>query len=296
MLIPKDRTSLSVWNRTLTAYDSQNGFQIISSLTPEQHTQLTQGKPDAELLSRLEGKLSECIGGEETLRQLQALDQNYNGWIPGALTSHPEELQLLQTAHSRRRVFFGAKEARPALPSSILRISKVIEGYNPQSVYLDSDINGLSLVLSKNASILLGANDSRYTPWLERECKHLIDHRPIESLSEDTVPKCDAALFTVTHFQETLEAMQRAFDATTEGAHFFMLVRDPWDGAFARFLRKVEWELESIHRDINHWVLPGGLPADGGGDLLILKRPHSLDKALAAIQISEAENIRSQPY
>ena len=93
-----------------------------------------------------------------------------------------------------------------------------------------------------------------------------------------------------------MQAMQRAFDATNEGSHFFIFVRDPWDGAFARFLRKADWELETIHRDVHHWVLPGGLAADGGGDLLVLKRPKSLEQILGILEMNEAENIRSQPY
>ena len=295
MLIPKDQTTLIVWNRALTAFDPENRFQIISSLSDQEHRELCQGKLPPQLLPKLESHLSSDAESQQTLEQLNHLDQAYNGWIPGALAAHSQPLKLIAQAHSRRRVFFGANQSWPVLPSSILRLNALVEKYNRKSVFLNCDINGISLLLSHNHSLHISSNHQPYTPWLHQEYTLAGMKSPAEYIHGDS-EKSEAAILTVGHTGHTIEAIKRAYDATNEGALFFCLIREPWDGAFARFLKKSMWEVETIHRDVLHWVLPGPAVRDGGGDVVVLKRPDVLEKAFAEFEQSDAENIRSHPY
>lgn len=295
MLTLKDQTSLLVWKRAITAYNSTGEFQLVCSLTPEQYEALSNGKVPQGLSPKLKPHTGESQNETKKLSCFQKLDISYNGWIPNALTSSPTKLTAIQKAHTRRDIFFGAPSERPILPSSALRLAKVIEKYKLHSIFIDSDINGLSLLLQPEHTVFQGSPNNPYSFWLQNEWAKA-DLSPAHQHQSDKDSPCDGAILHAGHTQQTLQALERACRATCDEALFFVLIRDPWDGAFARFLKKSQWHVETIHRDLLHWVIPGPTVRDGGGDLVVLRRPKKLHEWKNLFELDQAEQIRSHPY
>lgn len=288
---------LTVWNRAITAYSPDRGFEVLEDLTPDQTKALKSGFIPASLReSSLPGTVPEAHS-QHTLETLQELDKAYNGWVPGALTTEPHRLRRLQLAQSRRPLSFSPLHERPTLPSSLLRTAQIIESTSPSRIYLDSDVGGLSLILSDSAEVWVGSTGPGSDTWLKEELQRDPTTRPLHlNADTTTLADCDCALITASHSVHTREALERALAVTRPGAEIIVQVRDPWDGALARLLNQNPWPLERYHRDVQHWLLPGGIVADGGGDIAIFKRPSAAPLLSEPPPASDAEINRSQPY
>ena len=295
MLNPKYFSSVTIWDRAVSAYSPTQGFTLCEQLS------------SAELLRTLEQNSLETFDNalrsfalnpdstEEIQEALTDLDQMYNGWTPGALSRSPKRLEALQRFSAQRPVYFAANHERPSLPGSLLRIVEALESLDANRIYLDSDVNGLSLLLGENAEVLVGSLDERSNFWLKEGLKQIKLPNPVRlSAPLNDSPDCDCALITASHRLHNQQALKRAFEMTRPGATIAVLIRPPWDDAFAKTLKAFEWEVETHYRDIQHWLLPGGIVPDGGGDLAFLKRPDHFPQPLTSA--APAEAVRDQPY
>ena len=290
-------TALTVWNRAITAYSPDQGFEVLGDLTPEQTEALKSGSIPASMRNSAGPWTLQNADSLRTLETLQELDKAYKGWIPGALTSATARLSRLQAAQSRRPLSFSPLHERPTLPGSLLQTAQIIESTSPARVYLDSDVSGLSLVLSDSAEVWVGQSDLRSDTWLKEELQGAPAANPLHFNTDATaLSGCDCAVITASHSVHTLEALERALRVTRPGAEIIVQVREPWDEALALLLKKNPWPLERYYRDVQHWLLPGGFVPDGGGDLAIFKRPATSPLSSAHPAASDAEIHRSQPY
>lgn len=290
-------SELTVWNRAITAYSPDRGFEVLEDLTPDQTEALKSGSIPTSLRESSLPWTPQDTHSRHTLETLQELDEAYNGWVPGALTSEPDRLNRLQAAQSRRPLSFSPLHERPTLPSSLLRTTQIIESTSPVRIYLDSDVGGLSLILSDAAEVWVGPTDLGSDTWLKDELQRTPATNPLHlNVDATTLSDCDCAVITASHSVHTLEALERALAVTRPGAEIIVQVRDPWDGALARILKNNPWPLEGYHRDVQHWLLPGGIVADGGGDIAIFKRPAASPFLSEHPAATDAEIKRSQPY
>lgn len=295
MLTPQYFSSVTLWNRAVSTWSPKKGFAICDTIAPREVLEVVRNESPAGLLKILNhaGLFADSPG--EILKSIKSLDDMYNGWVPGAFSEASDRLLEMQRFNGLRPLHLGAEQERPSLPGSLLRIAQVLEAKGPRRIYLDSDVNGLSLLLAQSAEVLVGEADPRSNFWLtEALQKTTAPHQVHLNVSGQAAPSCDLALITASHSAHTQSALQRAFAMTRPGATIAVQVRPPWDEAFAKTLRANKWEVETVHRDIHHWLLPGGIVADGGGDLVLLGRPSELPPELA--ELSAATIVRDQPY
>jgi hypothetical protein len=232
---------------------------------------------------------NEKPSGCDELRRirLEILDRRYTGWLPGLWSS---AAGIIETTEERlsRRPFFFPRVARPTLPASVVWRSLSLTRLGGSHVYIEDDLDGLSVLMSGEARVMLLEPEPERRDWLATMSPE------VQLLWELPNRQVDVAVIHAGPPAVTAAALGRALRVTRPGGYIAVCVRAPWEWTLYPQLEAAGLPVFSYQRAIDHWLLPCGHVVDGAGDLVILERPPNA--VPPDIHTGDAERIRAQPY
>ncbi len=296
MLELNPEVSLTAWPRWLVALAPDRPPQPIDPQWTDALLALVDGRDD-EAAERLARAFPELVArrddaGTTVAETLARLDEQYLGWW---LALHPQAASRLATQRERlaRPRLHGA-HAWSALPASTLVRALLVERLAPARVLLLDDPDGLSLLLAGERQVTVLPCGAGQRQWLAREAARAGLTEAVELVSDPTpLGDFDLAVLSLGEPRAAHATLELALAAVHPGGRLVVAVRAPWARALYRLLAESGLTVRECLRDVDHAVLPGGFPIDGGGDLLVVDRPAH---ATAPARPSAAAALREQPF
>lgn len=293
--------TVSVWPRNTLVFDASVGWQCIETPncdTWHEFVQTLTIPNDAPLCQTFENFLTSSPLVEEAptpAQQIRKLDGRYNGWLPNLPTDIEKHAGAVAMWNQRLRVRSELAPAPFSLPGSAARIANLILRQSPQSIYFDSDPNGLAHLLAHHATSTVRVSCATTKLRLESIAAleetagrvSLVEHGKTQathdlSIGYASTPKETIALIASLHAQ------------TKPGGLLGLISRKPHDHWLYDFLKECNLQVTEVFRDVDTWLIHEGYAVDHTADFLILQRPES-----APPEVSDngtTFNLRAQPY
>ena len=205
--------------------------------------------------------------------RLRELDGAYAGWKPDAMSVGGVLFERVLASQARLRLVPMPQHAWPALPSSVVRRTRLMLERAPRDILLFEDVDGASLVLAEHANVHLATHERVLRLHLQADAReagiagrlHFVEVIP-------QTPHYDAAWLGFGPATRGTHALAHAARAVRPGGHIFVSLRAPWDAVFFERLDPEVFSVVDYFREVDHPYLPGGYGLDGGADLVVLER------------------------
>lgn len=219
-------------------------------------------------------------------KRLATLDAMFTGWKPNASLAH-KTLAEVEALHARRRVLAPPVGAWPTLPASTLRRAELLGAVKPTRVLLIDDSDGVGLLLDPSVEVDIVAPAAETRAWLTREAERL--ERSVSIHAElPTRGGYDLVWLPAWEPRVSSRWLAAAVTLTEPGASIYVSVRAPWEDYLFETASECGLEVRHYYRDVDHAVLPGGYPVDGGADLIGFDRTTN---AKPPLELSSAEDV-----
>jgi hypothetical protein len=199
-----------------------------------------------------------------SLERLRTLDQHYAGWQPVLGQRATDLIERAEILLANRRLFVWPRVARPTLPASVARRILHLGRWDVQRVYIEDDIDALSVLLAQSVEVIAFEPQAFRRAWLAQQAARegarlaLVSEPPAEG-------SCDVALIHAGPPAETHAALERAVSAVRSGGHIAICVRAPGEWSLYAQLQASHFDVVAYEREVDHWLLPGGWVVDGAG-------------------------------
>jgi hypothetical protein len=291
-------TTATLWPRQLLLTDPYRGWQLIERSDENLATlfALATHQPcdPSEVIEDFCSATGLLEDGEQTpAQQIRHLDQLYTQCTAGLAEIIELDAALASSFNQRLRIRSLSEPTPLSLPTSVARLARIIRAQGQGPIYLDSDVNGLSLILSHTHRVTARCPSETQHQWLSLQLEAEDLAKPPSLLQREPAPNDhQLSLCYATTPHQTHQSIERGREALGGNGIIALLVRRPHDQWLHGWLQQEGVTVLAAHREIDHWLIPEGFCADYPGDLILLQCP---DKELTAPSAEPRDQIIEQP-
>lgn len=238
----------------------------------------------------------------QILDRLQTLDARF-AWANAASDAHVRE--ALERAHASRRVLHRGYGQYAALPETVARRAKLLEGKHHVALLGDDDLLGVGLAAAGVPAVTVFDIDDEVTTAIERHCATdavTIEQRDLRRPYDGPLGFADAFFADPLSSEIPFQLMlSRGLAMLKPDGIGFVCVAEPGQASFDRVRRRIGFDVVGHYVDFNHYYTPWFTLAAYLSDLFIVK-PHPAmildpapDEMLLSPGMSDEERYLSQP-
>lgn len=304
MLKLKPSATLMAWTRGTGLWHPELGFAFSSLVVSPDALLAGDYQPLAERHPAF-FDASPAEADRDAIAEVRAstwtsIDHAYHGWMPGLGDQERELLAVARQVLDARRIWTPPVASWPALPGSVVRRVLAIGAHHPETIYIDDDADGLSVVLAvalPGAKVTVRRRNPLVDAWL-LGCANLFEVAGrLQWLDDDpTAAAFDVAVVPggpPTILRRALTLGQSTL--RTKGVLVSTIAAE-WDALALDQAEACGWEWLSQVRECDHLVVPGGFVIDSARDLVLWRLPEKPAPAGSLPVATSKENLDAVPY